>query len=197
MWGAFGLLLIIPLCLAALSPLLAYRDATYITAAMAGIAALTLFVVQPVFAAGFVPGVSRLRLKHWHRWIGAAIVSLVAIHIGGLYITSPADALDALLLVSPTWFSVYGVIGMWGIIITIVLVALKSRLKLPYPRWQILHNSLMIVVVISSVVHALQIEGTMDTFSKILLCIAVLAAAGAAFIHMWIVPPGRRNRRVS
>jgi hypothetical protein len=43
------------------------------------------------------------------------LVVAVVVHVGGLWITSPPDMIDALLLTSPTPFSAFGVIAMWAI----------------------------------------------------------------------------------
>jgi predicted ferric reductase len=46
------------------------------------------------------------------------------------------------------------------------------------PRtWRIAHTLLAVVIVVGSVVHALLIEGAMETVSKAALCALVLAAA--------------------
>ena len=108
------------------------------------------------------------------------LVGLVAIHVGGLLIASPPDAVDALLLRSPTPFSVWGVTAMWAVALTALLVALRRRLRLRPDTWAALHNALALVVVLGTVIHAVQIEGTMGTISKWVLCLAALAAAVAA-----------------
>ena len=99
----------------------------------------------------------------------------VVIHVGGLWITSPPDMIDALLFASPTPFSPFGVIAMWAIFAVALLAALRRRLG---PRtWRIAHMLLAVVIVAGSVVHAMLIEGTMETVSKAALCALVLAAA--------------------
>ena len=46
------------------------------------------------------------------------------------------------------------------------------------PRtWRIAHMSLAVVIVVGSVVHAMLVEGTMETMSKAALCALVLGAA--------------------
>ncbi|WP_422049962.1 ferric reductase-like transmembrane domain-containing protein [Shimia sp.] len=180
-WSALGLALLLPLIIAAQSPYLAYRNLAYILAGFAGIIALLLFFVQPLLAANQLPGLRPRSARLWHRATGSLILIAVAVHIGGLYLTSPPDALDALLLVAPTPFSVYGAIAFYGLIITALLVTLRQRLPLRFLHWSILHNTLALIIVISTVVHALLIEGTMGTVSKWLTCIAVLA------ITLWVL----------
>jgi len=164
--------------------------AVWAVLAGAGIAALCFLLIQPLLAAGYLPGANLLKERRWHRWIGSAIVVAVALHVG-------ADALDALLLVSPTPFSLYGVIGMWAVILTALLVAFRSTLKLPYKLWNTIHNLLAVVVVIGTVVHALMIEGTMGTLSKTFLCVCVLAATATAIIHLRILKPMLQKQRNS
>ena len=111
-----------------------------------------------------------------HHWIGGALVVAVVIHVGGLWITSPPDMIDALLFASPTPFSPFGVIAMWAIFAVALLAALRRRLGLRPRTWRIAHMLLAIVIVVGSVVHGILIEGTMETVSKAALCALVLAA---------------------
>ena len=179
-WGALALAVAVPVIVAAASPLHAYRSPPYVAASLAGVLALGLLLVQPLLAAGWLPGARPARLRRWHHRTGAALVALVAVHVGGLLIASPPDAIDALLLRSPTPFSVWGVAAMWAVAATAVLVALRRRVRLRPATWAALHNGLALVVVLGTVIHAVQIEGTMGTPSKWALCAAALGAAAAA-----------------
>ena len=98
----------------------------------------------------------------------------VVVHVGGLWITSPPDMIDALLFVSPTPFSPFGVIAMWAIFAVAVLATVRRRLGLR--TWRIAHMPLAVVIVIGSVVHGMLIEGAMEMMSKAALCALVLAA---------------------
>ena len=148
-WAGLLAVVGVPVLLAAASPYLAYRNLPYIVGGFAGIVCLALFVVQPLLAAGYLPGFAPATERRWHRWVGVAIVGCVILHVGGLYFTSPEDTLDALTLVAPTPFSVYGVLAMWGVLATAVLVALRRRFR--YPTWYRLHNGLALVVVVATV----------------------------------------------
>lgn len=184
-----------PVVIAAANPLQASRDAIYVTAGLAGVVGMTLLLIQPLLAARYLPGLHAIRARRWHRWIGTGIILAVAVHIGGLYLTSPADAMDALLLVSPTPFSVYGVTAMWGVVIIALLVAVRSRIGLGDASWRFVHNGLAVIVIVATVVHALMIEGTMGTLSKVVLSICVVTAATAVTLHLRVVNPIRRNRK--
>ena len=100
----------------------------------------------------------------------------VVIHVGGLWITSPPDMIDALLFSSPTPFSPWGVIAMWAIFAVALLAVFRRRLGLRLRTWRIAHMLLAIVIVAGSVVHGILIEGAMETVSKAALCALVLAA---------------------
>jgi predicted ferric reductase len=174
-WAALAVAICVPIAAAAASPLLAWRGAVYILAGFAGIIALGLMLVQPLLIGGYLPGLSAYRGRRVHHWIGGALVVAVVVHVGGLWITSPPDMIDALLFTSPTPFSPFGVIVMWAIFAVALLAVFRRRLGLR--TWRIAHMSLAVVIVVGTVVHAMLVEGTMETVSKAALCALVLAAA--------------------
>lgn len=197
-WVALAAAVCVPIAAAALSPLLAWRGPIYTLAGFAGIVALGLLLVQPLLIAGYLPGLSGYRGRRAHHWVGGALAIAVAIHVAGLWITSPPDMIDALLFTSPTPFSPFGVVAMWAIFAVVLLAALRRRLGLR--TWRIAHLSLAVVIVVGSVVHGMLIEGTMETMSKAALCALVLAATikvVADYLRMWRRRPiaGRQSPR--
>lgn len=175
-WAVLAAVVCVPVAAATMSPLLAWRDAIYILASFAGIIALCLLLVQPLLIAGYLPGLSAYRGRRVHHWVGGTLVVAVLVHVGGLWITSPPDMIDALTFTSPTPFSPFGVIAMWAIFATAILAAFRRRLGMQPRTWRIAHTSLAAVIVVGSVVHGLLIEGTMETMSKVALCTLVLIA---------------------
>ena len=175
-WVALAAVVGVPIAAAALSPLLAWRGPVYMLAGFAGIIALGLVLVQPLLIGGYLPGLSAYRGRRAHRWIGGALAVAVVIHVGGLWITSPPDMIDALLFSSPTPFSPWGVIAMWAIFAVAILAALRRRWGWRTRTWRIAHMPLAIVIAAGSVVHGILIEGTMETVSKAVLCALLLAA---------------------
>jgi predicted ferric reductase len=174
-WLAIATVVAIPIFVAANSPLLQWRDPIYIGAGFAGIVAMALLFVQPLAVGGFLPKLTPMQNRRAHRWIGGALVLAIFLHVAGLWITSPPDMVDALLLVAPTPFSFWGVIAMWAILAIAILALMRKRLRLR--TWRKTHFALAAIIVISSVVHAILIQGTMGLISKILLCVFVVAAA--------------------
>ena len=175
-WSALVIAVAVPIGVAATSPLLAWREPIYIAGGFAGVIAMVFILFQPLLAAGYLPELSIWRGRWLHRWVGSALVLSVVIHVAGLWVTSPPDVIDALLFVSPTPFSIWGVIAMWGVFATACLAAFRRRLQL-HPRiWRLSHKTLAVVIVAGSVLHAMMIEGTMGTLSKSMLCAMVVVA---------------------
>src|SRR6185312_6233977 len=94
-WAALAAAICVPIAAAAASPLLEWRDPVYILAGFAGIVALGLLLVQPLLAGGYLPGLPALCGRRTHRWIGGALVVAIMVHVGGLWIASPPDMIDA------------------------------------------------------------------------------------------------------
>jgi predicted ferric reductase len=190
-WVGLGLAVAVPLVVAATSPLLAWRQPVYIAAGLAGVVTLTLLLLQPLLAAGLLPGLTMRRGRELHRWVGAALVFSIVVHVGGLWVTSPPDVVDALTFTSPTPFSAWGVVAMWAIFATALLALLRRRLR---PRnWRLGHSGLAVVIVLTSVVHALLIEGTMGDVSKLVLSGLVLAVTVKALRDLRIAALLRRR----
>ncbi|MBX4898729.1 pilus assembly FimT family protein [Rhizobium bangladeshense] len=183
-WLGLALAIVGPLTLAAASEYLAWRDPVYIAAGFAGIVALCLALVQPLLAGGWLPGMRLLRGRRVHRMVGVVLVAAVVFHVAGLWITSPPDIEDALLLRSPTPFSAWGVAAMWALFAAALLAALRRRLSPPV--WRAGHTSLVSIVVLGGVVHATLIEGTMETTSKALLCGLAILATLAGIAAPWL-----------
>ncbi len=193
-WAGLASVIAIPLIAAASSPLLAWRQPVYIAAGFAGVIAMALLLMQPILAAGYLPGLDRRRARHLHRWTGAGLVLAVVIHVAALWITSPPDVIDVLLFDSPTPFSVWGVLAMWATFFAAGVAALRARLRLRAPAWRRLHTGLAAMVVAGSVVHAVLIEGTMETVSKAILCVLVIGATAKALIDLRIWTIRARSR---
>ncbi|MCK7613801.1 ferric reductase-like transmembrane domain-containing protein [Roseibium sp. CAU 1639] len=186
-WMAVVLLILLPLALAAFSPLLQWRQPVYIAAGFAGIIAMSLLLLQPLLAGGLLPGLDGPRGRRLHRWTGACLVTALFLHVAGLFVTSPPDVIDALLFRSPTPFSAWGVIAMAAVLATTLLAVLRRRLRVSPRTWRRAHVVLALVIVIGSAVHALLIEGTMEWVTKVGLCLAVVGATAkvAVGLRLW------------
>lgn len=190
-WGGLALAALGPVALAAFSPYLDSRDATYLIGGFAGIACLSLFLVQPLLAAGYLPGLRLATARRWHRALGSLILIATATHVGGLYLTSPEDTLDALTLIAPTPFSVWGVVALCGVTLTALLLGLRGAL--PRAVWVWSHNALALLIVAATVLHAVQIEGAMEPLSKAAVCGAALAATVWTVLDLRVLRGRRRG----
>jgi Ferric reductase like transmembrane component len=173
-WAVLAAVLVVPIWLSASSPLLAWREPVYIVGGLAGVVAVAFLLLQPLLITGSLPGFSQRRGRRLHRWIGFGLVASVVVHVGALWITSPPDVMDALLFASPAPFAVWGVLAMWAVFATAILAVLRNRLRLKV--WSRIHITLAVGIVLGTVVHALQIDGTMEPLSKAVLCALVVAA---------------------
>ena len=183
-WAVVAGAIVVSLAVAATSPLLAWRGPTYVVAGFAGVLALALVLLQPLLAAGYLPGLPVPRGRLVHRWVGAALIAAIIIHVAGLWLTSPPDVVDALLFDSPTPFSAWGVIAMWAAFAAALLAALRQPLRIRPRLWRLGHTVLVMFVVLGGVVHALLIDGTMGSVSKLMLCTLVVAATAVALINL-------------
>jgi len=186
-WGALGLAILSPLALAAFSPQLQWRSPVYITAGFAGVVAFALMLIQPLLIGGWLPGLRGPRGRRLHRRVGAALIVAIILHVGGLWLTSPPDVIDALTFTSPTPFSDWGVIAMWALFAAATLALLRRRV--PPRLWRLGHSALVAVAVTGTVVHAILITGTMETVSKAALSALVLAATAKAIydLRAWVL----------
>src|SRR3954454_1277765 len=152
-WAVLAAAIGVPIAAAAASPQLEWRGPVYILAGFAGIIALGVMLVQPLLIGGYLPGLSGRIGRRVHHWIGGGLGGAIGIHVGGLWITSPPDMIDALLFASSTPFSPFGVIAMWAIFAVALLAVLRRRLR--RRTWLIAHMSLAAVIGAGSVVHAM------------------------------------------
>jgi len=182
-WVSLIVIVVVPLIIAASSPLLAWRDPIYIVAGFAGVLALSLLLFQPLLSVGILPGLTVARSRRMHRRLGAFLVLLVVVHVIGLWATSPPDVIDALLLVSPTPFSIWGVMAMWSVLITACLAF--NRRRLSARMWRYSHKILAVVTVAGTTVHAMKVEGTMGYLSKLVLCVLIVFAVGLALLFRY------------
>ncbi|MEO0543903.1 MAG: ferric reductase [Pseudomonadota bacterium] len=186
-WMAIASAIAFALMTSARSPLLQWRDPIYQLASFAGIGALVLMIFQPLSAVGFVPGFSQRAGRRIHFFLGVAVVALVIVHVGALWVTSPPDVIDALLFVSPTQFSIWGVGAMWAIFGAALVTILRRSLSFRYRTWSRLHVALVSVAVAGTVVHIALIDGLIETVAKIAICVVVVGTLLVSLV--------RRRRR--
>lgn len=196
-WAALAAAIGLPLAAAANSEFLAWRTPTYIVAGFAGIVALAIVLLQPLLIGGALPGISGPRTRTAHNWTGAALVAAVAVHIAGLWLTSPPDMIDALTFSSPTLFSPFGVLAAWAILAVALLALFRRRLPLRPQTWRLTHMTLAVIIGAGAIAHAMLIEGTMETLSKTALCALTLAATVKVMAarRVWRIRPTPTDRR--
>jgi len=174
----------LPVGAAVMSPLHEWRDAIYIAASFAGIIGMALMLLQPALIAGYLSWISPRRSRRIHQSIGVAIAVLVTLHVAGLWITSPPDVIDALLFVSATPFSNWGVLAMWAIFFSLILTTLRHKISVLARTWKLVHRTLAFIIIVGTVVHAMLIDGAMETISKSVLCLLLLITTVMTLIKL-------------
>lgn len=190
-WAVLALAVFIPVVASGFSPLLQWRDPIYIVAGFAGVIGMAMMLVQPLLAAGVLP-LPAITSRRLHGGLGATLVLAVLIHVGGLWLTSPPDVIDVLLFRSPTPFGVWGVIAMWAIFTASLLALFRRKIGLRVWRWG--HSALVTLAVLGTVLHALQIDGTMEIVTKVLLAALIVAALCVALARRRVWAIGLRRR---
>jgi len=135
-WVLITLLLVAPAALSLLSPLQVGRDFWWIVGALAGIVALSLVVLQVLLTTPWLIGILDTSTMRLHRLLGLAVAGVVIAHVLGLYLYSPDDVSDALVLAAPT-HSRLGVLSAWCVLLSVALALARRRLGLTYSDWQI------------------------------------------------------------
>lgn len=186
-WVVVLSVVLTPLAIAAASPLLSWRDPIYIVAGLAGIVAMGLMLLQPLLIGGLLPGTRQFPVRRLHRFVGLTILLMVIVHVAGLWIFSPPDVLDALLLRSPAPFSIWGVAAIWLLILTLGAIAASRTQRSKIKLMRTVHTLGACLVVACTAVHAWLVEGTMGTVSKAVLCVFLVLAT------FWLAY--RRNAR--
>lgn len=188
-------LVILPLVVALVSPLQTGREAIWVIGALAGVLALSLLVIQVLLPTPWLRGIIIGDDSRVHRLLGIAIAVIVIVHVGGLYVTSPDDIADALVLQAPT-YSRLGVLSAWCLALSLGLALARRKLALTYSDWQIVHAFLAVVVVTTAVAHTVMIRGTLDGPVEVLLCGAAVIAVSAAIVHRFVLLPLQRRARL-
>lgn len=192
-WGLLAVALGAPVIAAGFSPLLQWRDPIYIMAGFAGVLGMAVMLIQPLLAAALLPGLALHTTRRLHRLLGAGLVLAVGAHVIGLWITSPPDVIDVLLFRSPTPFAIWGALAMWAVFAAAGLVLIRARL--PLRLWRRAHTLMVGLAVVGTVVHALQIEGTMEAVTKVILSICAIATLFVAVVHRRVWARGTRTGR--
>jgi Ferric reductase like transmembrane component len=190
--AALAALLIVPAAAAVASPLQVGRELSWVFGALAGVVALSLLTVQVLLPTSWLDGLLVGRDRRWHRTVGLVIVGIVLAHVAGLYVYSPDDVRDALVLAAPT-YSRLGVLSAWSVGLSVTLALGRRRLGLTHADWQILHSTLAVAVVTTAVGHAVMVRGTLDGPAELLVCGAALVAVSAAVVYQHLLRPLRRR----
>lgn len=178
----------LPILLAALSPLQVGRTAPWVLGTLAGVLALRLLVVQVLLPTGWLNSIMGEHNLGWHRLLGISITGLTLAHILGLYIYSPDDIGDALVLAAPT-YSRLGVLSAGCLLLSVGLEVTRRQLQLAEADWKIFHSVLAVAVVGTAVAHTVLLQGRLDGLAEGLVCGSAVVAVFMAIAHWYTAFP--------
>lgn len=187
-WGIVAFVALVPLVAVGFSAQLAWRDPIYIGSGFAGVAALSLMLIQVLLAGRFkFLGISPSAASRFHLILGQVLVLAVFAHVAGLYLTSPLDVVDVFLLRAPTVYSFWGLLALYALFATFLVAMFRRSVRLRPKTWRKIHGTLAAITAIGTVAHTVLIQGTMEPVSKGILCFAVLAVT--AIVVSGLRPP--------
>lgn len=125
-------------------------------------------------------------LVQFHRQMGLVGLGLVLVHIA---ISAPWD-----LVIRPFDADTPARVR-WALLATLALFALiassvwRTKLRLRYEVWHVLHAVLAVVIIVASLMHALLVDYYLNTTWKRVLWILMMAAFGAVLVWVRIGKP--------
>jgi hypothetical protein len=175
-WVVVAIAICVPIAAAAASPLLAWRQPVYIIAGFAGIAAMALLLLQPLLGSRSAAGTDALgaRASSIAGSVRRSVRPRGASRRRALGDQPARCDRCAHVFVADTIFRMGRDRHVGAVWRCASLAGFRHRLR---PRlWRRVHTALALVIVAGSIVHALLIDGTMETVSKVALCALVLVA---------------------
>lgn len=166
----------VPLGLALTDRHLAGASTALVLSTTAGALAVAALAVQPLLARGG-------RIAR-HQILGSVVLLLVLVHVGALFVESPADAWFALSPDGPTRARM-ALIATIALFCVVALGGLRTRLPLAPATWRVLHAYLAVVVITLGIGHAVLTDGALDDAgTAILLALGVLGLLGVGAAHV-------------
>jgi len=183
---AAGTVVALPLSLALSDRHLADASTALILSTVAGTLAASALAMQPLLA--------RRRRIARHQLLGAVVLGLVLVHVGALFVESPADAWFALSPDGPTRARM-ALIATVALLAVVALGALRSRLPLAPATWRLLHAYLAVVVIALGIGHAVLTDGALDDGGTVvLLACGAIGLLGVPAAHLARTRRGRERR---
>lgn len=184
--AAAGTVVALPLSLALSDRHLADASTALILSTVAGTLAASALAMQPLLA--------RRRRIARHQLLGAVVLGLVLVHIGALFVESPADAWFALSPDGPTRARM-ALIATVALLAVVALGALRSRLPLAPATWRLLHAYLAVVVIALGIGHAVLTDGALDDGGTVvLLACGAIGLLGVPAAHLARTRRARERR---
>ncbi|MCL3862906.1 ferric reductase-like transmembrane domain-containing protein [Actinotalea sp. K2] len=131
---------------------------------------------------------------NYHRMISFVALGFVLAHPAIIVIQDPALA-EILNPVTADWTARFGQTSILALVALIVTSVWRTRFRLPYEAWRVLHGALAVTVVVSALIHIERVGYYVDGFWKRGLWILMSAVFVALLVNVYLVQPWRLRRR--
>ncbi|NUT49372.1 MAG: oxidoreductase [Saccharothrix sp.] len=130
----------------------------------------------------------------FHRQMAYVATAFVLAHPVILFIAD-TDLLSLLNFVEAPWRARFAAVSVVLLAAVMVTSVWKSRLRLSYETWQLLHAVLSTLAVVTALVHMILVDHYLDSLWKQLLWTAMTVAFLGLLLRVRLLRPLRRRRR--
>ena len=155
-----GLLLLLPLPLAALEPQVRAAGPALVLSVLAGALAVSGLVAQsslPTRWRWLRPVVDADQVLRWHRRIAGLVVIATTLHVAALAVADPAG-FRHLIGPSAPLRAKLAVVATVALVLLCALSMWRKQLRLRYDIWRATHLFMTAVVVVTAVLHSVLVE---------------------------------------
>lgn len=131
-------------------------------------------------------------LLQFHRQVGLLGLAMVLVHVA---LSAEWSMLTTFDLAQTPWRVRFGVIAVVALVALIVSSVWRSRLRLSYESWHVLHAGLAIIAIGAAVVHILLVDYYIDSPWKRALWLLMAVGFVSLIAWVWLIKPLRMSRR--
>lgn len=133
-------------------------------------------------------------LLRFHRWIAIVAFAFVLAHPAIIVIRDPS-MLGILNPVTADWQARFGQLSIIALAALIATSIWRSRLRLRYEVWRVIHGVLAVTVIVAALAHIFMVGHYIDGPVKRTLWIAMSVVLIALMVNVYIVQPLRLRER--
>ncbi|CAN5608217.1 ferric reductase-like transmembrane domain-containing protein [soil metagenome] len=126
----------------------------------------------------------------FHRQISLLAAGLIVAHVAILFISRP-ETVELLNVVEAPWRARFGVLGLLGLVVLIVLSLWRVELRMRYESWRITHGLLAVAILGLGAAHVIGVGHFLELFWKQVLWIILALGAIGLFLYIRVARPAK------